>query len=805
MTKSTEFILNLIPFLSGHPLTSIDSLLGGEFKHDTIVPLESQKGGLTGSTTTEIADLVHASFSWPSFEFAETQDNRPNGVFQKIDELLRAPITSVSFGQFQGPNGQAAQVPNCSNQLSKASSQNPLVEFSLSPSSGTIVHPGDSIEIRFSVTGGNPIKGVLFALDGLLHKMDGPRPFSFLYTIPDNRSGNINISADTFGDGPENYSVSTFVVSRPSLPPLSITATPDHLQLNLIGQLFQVHVAGKFIDGSTIDLTSEAAGTSYSLLSGGNSVVSVNAEGLIIARGFGQDTLIISNSGKTAAVDVVVEMDASVRTHTTLLLSTGGASTVWTAGTSDALQAGYATLTVNTGKNSDEAAVAAPYATAVFSVTQNGVVVSEVGVPASPPTTSARLFIDYGTSVSAKSGDVDAGTISTNTGVAMVNRGTGTANISYRLRGVTGTQITQGQGTLAQNAHRALFINELNQVASGFSLPTNFPTTTRFGSLEITSDQPLSIVALRMTTNQRGNALFTTTPVADLTQAPTSLPIYFPQLADGGGYTFSLFLLNTSITSETGTIRILGNNGNPLAVRRVGESGASSMFNYNIPAGGLYVLTTDGSPSTTNVGSVQVTPDPGNSTPVGAGLFGYSPAGTLVTETGVPSATPTTRARIYLDRSGGHNTGIAIAAPSGNAVPVTLNAYMTDGVTPVGGTSFNLNGNGHDAKFANEYIAGIPDGFTGVLDISSPTPFVALTLRGLVNTRGDFLLTTFPIADFTRPAPTPIVFPQVADGGGYKTQFIFMSTSGSASTVTLNFFDSNGAPLSVGKTAQEQR
>jgi hypothetical protein len=71
----------------------------------------------------------------------------------------------------------------------------------------------------------------------------------------------------------------------------------------------------------------------------------------------------------------------------------------------------------------------------------------------------------------------------------------------------------------------------------------------------------------------------------------------------------------------------------------------------------------------------------------------------------------------------------------------------------------------------------------------------------LTNGGGDFLLTTFPAADLTQPAPTPIVFPQIADGGGYTTQFIFISADGlMPSSVTVNFIDDNGAGLILGPT-----
>ncbi len=67
------------------------------------------------------------------------------------------------------------------------------------------------------------------------------------------------------------------------------------------------------------------------------------------------------------------------------------------------------------------------------------------------------------------------------------------------------------------------------------------------------------------------------------------------------------------------------------------------------------------------------------------------------------------------------------------------------------------------------------------MELSSSTPFAALTLRSLVNARGEFLLTTLPVADYNQAASGPIVFPQIADGGGYRTELILVSAGGAAS------------------------
>ena len=64
--------------------------------------------------------------------------------------------------------------------------------------------------------------------------------------------------------------------------------------------------------------------------------------------------------------------------------------------------------------------------------------------------------------------------------------------------------------------------------------------------------------------------------------------------------------------------------------------------------------------------------------------------------------------------------------------------------------------------------------------------------------RGDFLLTTFPIVDIVHPAPAAIFFPQIADGGGYTTEFILLSATGAANE-TISLFGDTGAPLPIGK------
>jgi hypothetical protein len=466
-----------------------------------------------------------------------------------------------------------------------------------------------------------------------------------------------------------------------------------------------------------------------------------------------------------------------------LPLSAGGSALYATAGANSPIpRSGYAKLVLKSGQT--------PYGTAVFVYRQNGITVSEAGVPASPPTTHARVFIDSRSNALAVPGRSNSGSVDINTGIGVVNCGTVAANITYTLIDTNGSFIATGQGTLGVGNHFAKFIDQLSDIASGFVPPSNF----QFATLDIFSDQPLSVMALRMTTNQRAEPLFTTTPVADLSQAYLSDPLYFPQLADGGGYTTSLVLLNTSSSTERGTILVFDDSGNPFTVQQAGGSAATS-FQYSIPAGGAYRFQTNGSSSIAKAGWLQVIPTYMSASPVGSAVFSYNPVSVLLTESGVPSALPTTHARIYVDLTQNHNTGLAITNLGNNLSNFAIQAFQTDGTTLAGSSpGLNLPSYGHAGQFASQIISDLPSNFTGILDISSTSPFAALTLRSLTNERGDFLITTFPIADVTQPAPSPVIFPHIADGGGYNTQFILLSPSDVANT-SLILNDDTGAPF----------
>ena len=60
----------------------------------------------------------------------------------------------------------------------------------------------------------------------------------------------------------------------------------------------------------------------------------------------------------------------------------------------------------------------------------------------------------------------------------------------------------------------------------------------------------------------------------------------------------------------------------------------------------------------------------------------------------------------------------------------------------------------------------------------------------------DYLITTFPIVDMNNPATSPMVFPQIADGGGYVTEIFLLSPG--QTEANIDFFGETGDPLAIG-------
>ena len=283
-----------------------------------------------------------------------------------------------------------------------------------------------------------------------------------------------------------------------------------------------------------------------------------------------------------------------------------GAASFASAGDGTAIDVGQARVQPNSGSSS-------PASYLIFSFRQRGILVSQATVPAARPVSSGRIFAEV------------AGPV--NTGLAFANPSDAPATISFFFPDKSGQDFVGGSFSLAANSQIARFLNQ--EPFSGSGGATTRITAIR-GTLTFTSSVPVGVIALRGLTNERGEFLITTLPVAELGSTSTDAG-FFPHSADGGGWTTQVVLVNPADTPISGTVEFIGGASQPYAVA---------------PRSSQRIATSGGG-SAIRVGAVRITPSAGSVTPSGLLIFTFVNAGVTVSEAGVPLLRPAQAFRMY--------------------------------------------------------------------------------------------------------------------------------------------------------------
>jgi hypothetical protein len=436
---------------------------------------------------------------------------------------------------------------------------------------------------------------------------------------------------------------------------------------------------------------------------------------------------------------------------TSAATSAGGGSRLASTSAGTPLRVGSASIDAGSGGR-------APSGVAIFGYRSNGVLVTEAGVPASVSLLRGRLFAE--TSEGLK------------TGLAIANPNDAPATVSFVFTENTGATSAAGSLTIPPKGQIARFLDE-----TPFGIP---PAAT--GSFTFTSSVPVSAAALRGRTNSRSEFLITTLPIADL-DVPNPATIFFPHVADGGGWTTRFALINPSDSVIAGKIKYLG-----------------QVVAYSIPPRGQYSIATSGAAPTVQTGAAEVTPDPDNLVPTGLAIFSFTNQGVVVTEAGVPATSVGNAFRMYAALDGAMRTGVAIQNNNESAAVLNFELSNLDG-TPAGvAGSIEIPAFGQRALFLNEIpgFESLQGPFSGVLRISSgnEAALSILGLRARVNERGDFLVTTTPATDENAEGAQHVMFPHFATGDGYTTEFItFSGAPAEPAAGSLQLFSQGGEPL----------
>ena len=421
----------------------------------------------------------------------------------------------------------------------------------------------------------------------------------------------------------------------------------------------------------------------------------------------------------------------------------GGQSTT-SSGTGETLRVGY-------GRIRADASSGTPSGIAIFQFRDSdGVLVSEASVPATEPMRDGRIFAEVNGAV--------------NTGMAIANPNDVPATIRFYFTDSQGVNF--GNGSFELGAHQ--------QTAQFLDQPPFNGGSSILGTLTFTSSVPIAVIALRGLTNEAGEVLMTTLPVAPLSSTASDT-VYISHFADGGGWVTQVILVNPTDRTITGTATFLGQGSDTAPASPVtlalDDGRTGSGFDYSIPPRSTQRLTTANPPGGLTVGSVRVTPDSGNAAPSGFVVFSFASGGKTLSEAGVPALPKGSAFRVYVESSGmpeqagSIRSGLAITNVADRSNTVTLEVTNLDGSLAVPPATLSLPPSGQVARFVDQ-IFSLPDNFAGVLRLTSTGEVAIVGLRLRINERGEVKITTTPPSNETDASTTAeTFFPHIVDSG----------------------------------------
>ena len=290
----------------------------------------------------------------------------------------------------------------------------------------------------------------------------------------------------------------------------------------------------------------------------------------------------------------------------------------------------------------------------------------------------------------------------------------------------------------------------------------------------------VTATAVRILLNERLEYLITTTgPLNEQAGLPGRL--IFPYMTDSTGYTTQFILINPpGVSKTTGVLHYLATDGSALAV------------------------------DTLKLGSIQIVPFQSFNTPHAHAILSRTAGGVLIFQTSVEGQLPLRSFRVYAESVGDFDAGIAgstrssvaLANPAQTPVTVRLELRGLDGTLLRLSQPFAVPPVGQVAMFLNQVpgFETMTAPFEGILRITvtSGSGVTGSGFRAIFNERGNTLITTTGPLSENAGVPGQIVFPHIAEGGGYTTQIIVISgTAGESNSGLLSFFNQQGSPLNL--------
>jgi pimeloyl-ACP methyl ester carboxylesterase len=218
---------------------------------------------------------------------------------------------------------------------------------------------------------------------------------------------------------------------------------------------------------------------------------------------------------------------------------------------------------------------------------------------------------------------------------------------------------------------------------------------------------------------------------------------------------------------------------------------------YRIADLGAVEASTGGYADAVTAGYARIEPSAQMTAPSGMAIYSFRQNDVVASEATMPATPLMTSGRIYAEITSTTNTGLAIVNPSTAAALISYYFTSDTGLESLRGT-FPIPGGGQIAQFLDQAPFSAAAPFGGTFTFTSSTPVVAIALRGLINERHDFLMTTLPVSELKTPGQDVTVFPHFADGGGWSTKILLVNPTDEAMSGTISFFD-QGTATTAGK------
>jgi len=218
----------------------------------------------------------------------------------------------------------------------------------------------------------------------------------------------------------------------------------------------------------------------------------------------------------------------------------------------------------------------------------------------------------------------------------------------------------------------------------------------------------------------------------------------------------------------------------------------TSVFFFAIPVRGVVQCETVGASAGVRTGYARIQPLGETASPGSFAVFRFRQNQTLVTEAAVPAVAPATAGRIYAEVNGPTNTGIAIVNPNNQSTDVSFFFTDSNGEN-FGQGSVTLPPNSKVSQFLNEPPFNGGSSIQGTFTFTSSLPVGVIALRGFVNERSEFLITTMPVTELASESGETVVFPHFADGGGWTSQIVLVNPVDVPISGFLQFLDAGSA------------